>query len=72
MNDSLLTALMIIVTIIMFAVVYLLPIAGIISGSILLKRKPKKKTLGLTILLVSAFLCLVVYVWKILDIINFQ
>jgi len=55
-----------------FIVVYLIPIAGVVTGCILLKKKPEKKLLGLTVLLISIAVCLAVAVWKINDIINFQ
>ena len=72
MEDTLLTIHMIAVTAIMFVIVYLVPVAGVITGSVLLKKRPQQKGIGLTVLLISVLLCVCVAVWKTLDIINFQ
>ena len=69
MEDNLLTVLMIAVTAIMFIIVYLVPVAGVIMGSVLLKKRPQQKGIGLTVLLISVLLCVCVAVWKTLDII---
>lgn len=71
-EDFLLTSVMIIVSVIMFVVIYLVPIAGVITGSVLLKKKPEKKAPGLAILLISITVCVVILVWKIIDVVNFQ
>lgn len=53
--------------IISFFVYYIVPVAGVVVGVVLLKKKPEKKALGLTILLISIAVCVVVAVWKITD-----
>lgn len=69
-EDSLLTIFMVLALIIQIFVYYLLPVAGVVAGIILLKKE--KKVLGKTILFISIAVCLVVAVWKITDITRFQ
>ncbi len=67
-DDSLLTLFMAIAFVIVFVLVYIVPVAGVVTGSILLMKKPEKKALGLTILLLSIAVCIVVAIWKINDV----
>jgi hypothetical protein len=46
---------------------FILPIAGIVIGAILLNKKPNKKALGLTILIISILAFLAVAVWEIVQ-----
>ncbi len=66
-EDSLLTMLMAFAFIISFFVYYIMPVAGVVVGVVLLKKKPEKKALGITILLISIAVCAAVAVWKITD-----
>jgi hypothetical protein len=64
-NDPLLTVLFYMAFIITFVVVYLVPVAGVVTGSILLRKRPERKVLGLSVLSVSIVLCLVVAICKL-------
>jgi hypothetical protein len=57
---------------VLFAAVYVLPVAGAVVGVVLLKKKPAHRKIGLTILVMSLAVCALVAIWKTIDIINFQ
>jgi drug/metabolite transporter (DMT)-like permease len=71
-EDILLTMLMYAMIAIMFVIIYLLPIAGIIVGVVLLKKKPKNNPVALLITIVSSVIFTGIIVWKVFDIIEFQ
>ncbi|MCL1852128.1 MAG: hypothetical protein FWF88_03735 [Peptococcaceae bacterium] len=49
--------------ILMFMIIYVLPLTGVIYGIVLLKRKRKRE--GVVILTISALVCTAVIAWRI-------
>ena len=66
-DDPILTALMALSAVLMFAVIYILPVVGVIIGAILLKKQPEHRATGIVVLSVSIAACLAVAVWKVLE-----
>ena len=71
-EDMIFTALMAVFAAVMFAAVYLLPAAGVVSGVVLMKKKPEYKGAWIALLSVSSLACAAVIIGKVLDIIKFQ
>jgi hypothetical protein len=63
-NDPILTGGMIAVAGFLFLVVYIAPVAAVVTGIVLLKKSPKTKIPGLVLLLIGLALFAAVVVWK--------
>lgn len=66
-NDPLIFVTLIMMIIFGIVIYYVIPVAGVITGAVLLKKKPNKKALGLSILIISSMACVAVAVWKIIE-----
>ncbi|MCL2110156.1 hypothetical protein FWH30_01045 [Microgenomates group bacterium] len=64
-NDPILTLGFYAITIFLFVIVYLLPVTTIITGIVLLRKKPKNKSLGLAVTIIGVVLLLGVLIWKV-------
>jgi hypothetical protein len=64
-DDAMLTLAFWVVAIVLFVVIYLIPIALLVTGLVLWRKKPHTKTLGVTLTVLGGALCLAVAIGRI-------
>ena len=64
-EDTLLTILMFVFTAILFIAVYIVPVAGVVAGCIIWKKRPQQKVLGVSVFTISILFCLGMAAWRI-------
>jgi hypothetical protein len=71
-DDPLLTLLFWLTAIVGIVVIYLVPIATVITGCLLLRSRSDKRTLGLFVLAVGILLCAGVILWRVFDFLSYS
>gem|GEM_PF-4356127 len=67
MGEFILTVSFLVINLFLLVAVYVLPIVGVATGCVLLKKKMGKKVWSLTVLLGSSAICIAVALWKIVN-----
>jgi ABC-type transport system involved in multi-copper enzyme maturation permease subunit len=71
-DDLLLTVLFWLAALVGFAAIYLVPVATVAIGCLLLKGRPNKRAPGLVVLAIGALLCAGVILWRVLDFLSYS
>jgi hypothetical protein len=71
-DDALLTVVFWLVAVVLFVVVYLVPVAITVTGALLLRSKQGNRTVGSVMLIGGAVLCVGVVFWKVFDFLSYN